>query len=77
MEEKQVLIKAPGWLKDTGNVSVAAAIMALLFVWGWNGEAKNIPNLREYLKKEFDDMSDDEIAEIGDLLIEHKVVKEE
>lgn len=75
MEDKQVLVKSPEWLKDVENDNVAGAIVALLFGWDWDGESKKIDNLREYVSKEFDDMPEDEIAEVCDLLIEHKIVK--
>ena len=74
MKEKQVAMKAPGWLKDVKNDNVAGAIFALLFSWAWDSTPKKIDNLREYVASQFDDMTDDEIAEVCDLLIEHKVV---
>ena len=74
MKEKQVAVKAPDWLKTVENDNVAGAIFALLFSWAWDGTPKKIDNLRKYVSGKFEDLSEDEVAEVCDLLIEHKMV---
>lgn len=75
VDDKQVLVKAPSWLGDIDNDNVAGAIFALIFSGEWGNEPKKVDNLKEYIAKEFDDMSEDEIEEICQLLIKHKMVK--
>ena len=75
MKDKQVVVSAPTWLKDIEDKSVAGAIFALIFNWEWEGKKENIADLREYVKESFDDLSDAQVAQVADLLIEHNIVK--
>jgi len=75
MKDKKVVLTTPDWVRDIKDDNIAGAIVGLLFGWAWDGKTKEIPNLREYVASKYDDMSDDEVTEICDLLIEHKVVK--
>ena len=72
--DKQVYVSVPDWVKVIKDDDVAAAIMALIFDWNFSGEDK-IDNLREYVKENFDDLSDEQVEEVAKLLIEHKVVE--
>lgn len=72
--DKQVYVSVPDWVKAIKDDDVAAAIMALIFDWNFSGEDK-IDNLREYVKESFDDLSDKQVEEVAQLLIEHKVVE--
>lgn len=72
--DKQVYVSVPDWVKTIKDDDVAAAIMALIFDWNFSGEDK-IDNLREYVKENFDDLSDEQVEEVAKLLIEHKVVE--
>lgn len=72
--DKQEWIAIPDWLKKVEEKEIFAAIVTLLFDWSFSGEDK-IDNLREYLKENFPDMSDDKIERTATLLIEHKLVK--
>lgn len=74
MEEKQIAFATPDWVKELKDDDIAGAIVGLLFSWAWNGETKEISNLTEYIASKYDDMSDAQITEIANLLIEHKVV---
>jgi len=74
MNDKQVLVKAPEWLKTVENDNVAGAIFGLIFGWTWDGTPKKVDNLKEYVAEKFSDLSEDEVAETCDLLIKHKVV---
>lgn len=72
--DKQVYVSVPDWVKAIKDDDVAAAIMALIFDWNFSGEDK-IDNLREYVKENFDDLSDKQVEEVAKLLVEHKVVE--
>lgn len=72
--DKQVYVSVPDWVKVIKDDDVAASIMALIFDWSFSGEDK-IDNLREYVKESFDDLSDNQVEEVAQLLIEHKVVE--
>jgi len=72
--DKQVYVSVPDWVKTIKDDDVAAAIMALIFDWNFSGEDK-IDNLREYVKENFDDLSDEQVEEVAKLLVEHKVVE--
>lgn len=72
--DKQVYVSVPDWVKAIKDDDVAASIMALIFDWNFSGEDK-IDNLREYVKENFDDLSDEQVEEVAKLLIEHKVVE--
>ena len=72
--DKQVYVSVPDWVKTIKDDDVAAAIMALIFDWNFSGEDK-IDNLREYVKENFDDLSDKQVEEVAKLLVEHKVVE--
>ncbi|MBR3233530.1 hypothetical protein IKG12_01540 [Candidatus Saccharibacteria bacterium] len=65
----------PDWVKDVKSDEVYGAIVGLLFGWAWDGKEEEIPNLKKYVADSFDDMSEAEIAEVCNLLIEHGVVK--
>lgn len=73
-EDKQIWVEAPEWLKDIEDDDVAGAVFALMFGWQLEGGDK-IDNLREYVKENFDDLSDEQVEEVAKLLIEHKVVE--
>lgn len=75
MAEKQIALAIPDWVKGLKDDDISGAIVGLLFSWAWDGEAKEIPNLREYIASKYDDMTDTQIEEIANLLVEHKVVK--
>ena len=72
-EDKQIWLEAPEWLKDVKDDDVAG-VFALMFGWQLEGGDK-IDNLREYVKENFDDLSDEQVEEVAKLLIEHKVVE--
>ena len=74
MNDKQVLVKAPEWLKTVENDNVAGAIFGLIFSWAWDGTPKKVDNLKEYVSGKFSDLSENEVAETCDLLIKHEVV---
>ena len=74
MVKNQVLFKAPEWVKEIKDKDIYSAVYTILFSWAWDGEPQKIDNLREYIAESFDDMSEDQITEICDVLIKHKVV---
>lgn len=69
--DKQIALTIPEWVKDIKNNEIAGAIVGLLFSWAWDGEEKEIPNLKKYVTDVYDDMSEDELAEVCDLLIKY------
>jgi len=72
--DKNIWVPIPDWLKKVEDKDVFAAIGTLLFDWNYAGKDK-IDNLEAYVKENFEDLSDDQVKEVCNLLIEHKVVK--
>lgn len=72
--DKQEWMKVPDWLKKVSDKEVASSVFAIMFNWEMSGPDK-FDDLREYIKDIFDDLSDKQVDEVADLLIEHKVVE--
>lgn len=75
MQDEQVVMKIPEWVKEIKSDNVAGAVVGLMFAWTWDDKKVKGDNLREFVASRFDDLSEDEAAEVADLLIEHGVVK--
>ena len=75
MEDKQIAFAIPDWVKPIKDDDVAGAIVGLMFSWAWDNKEVKIPNLREYIKGRFDNLTDEQVEEVAKLLIEHGVVK--
>jgi len=72
--DKQEWMKVPDWLKKVSDKEVASSVFAIMFNWEMSGPDE-FDDLREYIKDIFDDLSDKQVDEVADLLIEHKVVE--
>lgn len=75
MENKQIAFAAPDWLRKLKDEDIKSVIFALMFSWAWDNEEVKIPNLREYIKDSFDDLTDEQVEEVANLLIQNNVVK--
>lgn len=72
--DKQEWMEVPDWLKKVKDEDVASSVFALMFSWDMNG-TKRIDNLEDYIRESFDDLSDEQVEEVANLLIEHNIIE--
>lgn len=75
MNEKQIAFAVPEWVKPIKDNAVAGAIVGLMFSWAWDGNAKDISNLREYISTRFDNLNEAQVEEVASQLIKHGVIE--
>ena len=72
--DKQEWMEVPDWLKKVKDEDGASSVFALMFSWDMNG-TKQIDNLEDYIRESFDDLSDEQVEEVANLLIEHGIIE--
>ena len=75
-EGERFFFQPPEWVRDIKDKGVRLAVYTLLLSWTIDGPKQHIDkNLRDYIRKTFDDLSDKQVDEVVRILVEKGVVK--
>ncbi len=65
----------PEWIRDIKDKGVRLAVYTLLFIWSTEKSNHIDKNLRDYVRDEFEELTDKQVDEVVEILVERGVVK--
>ena len=67
--------RPPEWVKDIKDKDVRLAVYTLLFIWTTEKSVHIDKNLRDYVRDQFEELTDKQVDEVVEILVEWGVVK--